>query len=140
MEPKPSKCLRISVLRDLPFSVVPWAIICLCPDGELALCDFSHDFPPIFLENEKLSENPMYWYVLRAINLFKKRNQSFKTYVIIGDGECNEGSIWEAAMAAPKFKLNNLFVIIDKNNYQQTGSNDEIMPSLNLVNKQNTLF
>ena len=65
----------------------------------------------------------------------KKRNQSFKTYVIIGDGECNEGSIWEAAMAAPKFKLNNLFVIIDKNNYQQTGSNDEIMPSLNLVNK-----
>ena len=32
----------------------------------------------------------------------------------MGDGECNEGSVWEAAMAAPKFKLNNLQLIIDK--------------------------
>jgi len=65
----------------------------------------------------------------------KKRNMNYKTYVIIGDGECNEGSVWEAAMAAPKFKLDNLFAIIDKNNFQQTGANEEIMPSLSLVNK-----
>ena len=45
----------------------------------------------------------------------------------MGDGECNEGSVWEAAMAAPNFKLDNLFVVIDKNNFQQTGSNKEIM-------------
>ena len=65
----------------------------------------------------------------------KRKNKNYKTYVIIGDGECNEGSVWEAAMAAPKFKLNNLFAIIDKNNFQQTGTNEEVMPSLNLVNK-----
>jgi transketolase len=47
--------------------------------------------------------------------------------VVLGDGECNEGSVWEAAMAASNFKLNNLYAIIDKNNFQQTGSNNEIM-------------
>ena len=57
---------------------------------------------------------------------FKKEEKS-KVYVVMGDGECNEGSVWEAAMAAPKFKLNNLQLIIDKNNFQQTGSNLEIM-------------
>ena len=57
----------------------------------------------------------------------KKRKKNFKVFVILGDGECNEGSIWEAAMAAPNLKLDNLNVIIDKNNYQQTGSNKDIM-------------
>ena len=65
----------------------------------------------------------------------KKKKKNFKVYVIIGDGECNEGSIWEAAMAAPNFKLNNLYVIIDKNNFQQTGSNKEIMDVENLKDK-----
>ena len=65
----------------------------------------------------------------------KKKKKKFKVYVIIGDGECNEGSIWEAAMAAPNFKLNNLYVIIDKNNFQQTGSNKEIMNVENLKDK-----
>ena len=65
----------------------------------------------------------------------KKKKENFKVYVVMGDGECNEGSVWEAAMAAPKFKLNNLFAIIDKNNFQQTGANEEVMPSLSLVNK-----
>ena len=62
----------------------------------------------------------------------KKRGTNFKTYVIVGDGECNEGSVWEAAMAAPNLNLDNLYVIIDKNNFQQTGSNKEIMNIENL--------
>lgn len=65
----------------------------------------------------------------------KKKNKKFSVYVIVGDGECNEGSIWEAAMAAPNFKLDNLYVIIDKNNFQQTGSNKEIMNVENLKDK-----
>ena len=59
----------------------------------------------------------------------------FNVYVILGDGECNEGSVWEAAMAAPNFKLNNLYVIVDKNNFQQTGSNKDIMNVDNLKDK-----
>ena len=65
----------------------------------------------------------------------KKKKKNFNVYVIVGDGECNEGSIWEAAMAAPNFKLDNLYVIIDKNNFQQTGSNKEIMSVENLKDK-----
>jgi len=53
----------------------------------------------------------------------------------MGDGECNEGSVWESAMAAPNLKLDNIYAIIDKNNFQQTGSNKEIMSCGNLVDK-----
>ena len=65
----------------------------------------------------------------------KKKKKKFNVYVIVGDGECNEGSVWEAAMAAPNFKLNNLYAIIDKNNFQQTGSNKDIMSVESLKDK-----
>ena len=65
----------------------------------------------------------------------KKKKKPFNTYVVLGDGECNEGSVWESAMAAPKFELDNLNVIIDRNNFQQTGSNKEIMDLGNLSEK-----
>ena len=58
-----------------------------------------------------------------------------KVYVVIGDGECNEGAIWESAMSAYKYNLDNLVVILDKNNFQQTGSTKEIMDTFNLENK-----
>lgn len=57
----------------------------------------------------------------------KKKGRSFKTYVLIGDGECNEGSIWEAFMAAAQFKLDNLVAIIDRNQFQLGGENSEVM-------------
>ena len=56
----------------------------------------------------------------------KRRNLNYHTYVLMGDGECNEGSVWEGAMAAPHFKLNNLTAIIDNNGLQQTGTNNDI--------------
>ena len=65
----------------------------------------------------------------------KKKKKDFKVYVIIGDGENNEGSVWEAAMSAPNFKLDNLCVIIDKNNFQQTGTNKEILNTEKLDEK-----
>lgn len=54
-------------------------------------------------------------------------NKDFKVYVILGDGECNEGQIWEAAMFASHYKLNNLIVIIDRNNFQIDGPTEKIM-------------
>jgi len=65
----------------------------------------------------------------------KKKEKKNNVYVSMGDGECNEGSVWEAAMAASNFKINNLVAIIDKNNFQQTGSTDEIMKNKNLKEK-----
>lgn len=65
----------------------------------------------------------------------KKKRKNFNVYVIIGDGENNEGSIWESAISAPNLNLDNLFVIIDKNNFQQTGAVKEIMNTDSLGNK-----
>ena len=69
-----------------------------------------------------------------AISL-KKKEKKNNVYVILGDGECNEGSVWEASMAASNFNLNNLYAIIDKNNFQQTGSNKDIMDTTDLFKK-----
>jgi transketolase len=70
--------------------------------------------------------------VAMAIKKNKKENNVF---VILGDGECNEGSVWEAAMAAPNLNLKNLYAIIDNNNFQQTGTNQEIMNTKSLFEK-----
>ena len=57
----------------------------------------------------------------------KLQNSSRKVYVLIGDGESQEGSIWEAAMLAPKLNLNNLTLIIDRNNLQGYGRASELL-------------
>jgi transketolase len=54
----------------------------------------------------------------------------YRVYVLIGDGEADEGQIWEAAMSAAKYQVNNLTVILDNNQFQQTGPVQEVMPSL----------
>lgn len=56
--------------------------------------------------------------------------RDYRVYVLIGDGESDEGQIWEAAMAAAKYRVDNLTAILDYNQYQQTGSVAEVMPSL----------
>jgi transketolase len=57
----------------------------------------------------------------------KRKGPLFRTFVVLGDGECNEGSVWEAAMAAAHYELDNLTAIVDRNKYQQTGSNSDIL-------------
>jgi transketolase len=58
----------------------------------------------------------------------KLKNQERRVYVILGDGECQEGQVWEAFMAAPKFNLNNLVAIIDHNKFQNESSVKDTMP------------
>jgi len=53
--------------------------------------------------------------------------KDLKVYCIIGDGECNEGSIWEALMAASQFKLTNLVTIVDRNRMMIDGPTEEVM-------------
>jgi len=57
----------------------------------------------------------------------KLKKQKHKIYVIIGDGETNEGSIWEAALSASKHKLNNLKIILDYNKIQSYGFIKEVL-------------
>lgn len=49
-------------------------------------------------------------------------------YVVMGDGEINEGNVWEAAMLANKYNLNNITAIIDRNNIQIDGPTEDVMP------------
>lgn len=59
----------------------------------------------------------------------KLDNKNYRVYCILGDGEIEEGQIWEAAMSASKYKLDNLCVIIDNNNLQIDGTIENIMSS-----------
>jgi transketolase len=54
-------------------------------------------------------------------------NENYRLMVLLSDGECNEGSVWEAAMFAPARKLDNLIAIVDFNKWQATGRSEEIM-------------
>lgn len=58
-----------------------------------------------------------------------------RAYVLLGDGECNEGSIWEAAMFAAAQKLDKMTVIVDYNKWQATGRSNEIMALDSLADK-----
>ncbi len=58
----------------------------------------------------------------------KLDNKDWRVYCMIGDGESQEGQIWEAAMFAPKYKLDNLTVILDNNNGQIDGYVSDVMP------------
>lgn len=57
----------------------------------------------------------------------KKRNMKHRIYVLLGNGECNEGSVWEAIISAVQFKLDNLIAIVDNNGFQSDGKSENIM-------------
>ena len=71
----------------------------------------------------------------KALNA-KRKGLSYTTYVAMGDGECNEGSTFEAFVSAAQFGLDNLVVFIDHNGLQQDGTTEEIMniPFVNMLN------
>lgn len=65
----------------------------------------------------------------------KIRNNDFTVYVLLSDGELDEGQIWEAAMTASKYKLHNLIAIVDWNGIQNDGPIDKVMPLGDIVAK-----
>jgi transketolase len=54
-------------------------------------------------------------------------SQDYRTYVLLGDGECNEGQVWEAAMSAAHFKVDNIVAVVDYNEMQICGWNCDVM-------------
>lgn len=58
---------------------------------------------------------------------------SWRTFCLLGDGEIQEGQVWEAAMSAPKFEVDNLCAIVDNNKIQQTDTVAEQLPTLNPI-------
>lgn len=66
---------------------------------------------------------------------FKLKKKQNKVYVLLSDGECNEGSVWEAVLFASANKLDNLIIVIDYNKWQATGKTNEILKLGNLKKK-----
>ena len=65
----------------------------------------------------------------------KRLARPYRTFVLMGDGEQAEGSIWEAAMAGANYHLDNLFAIIDRNGLQISGSTEDVMALENFPEK-----
>lgn len=65
----------------------------------------------------------------------KMDQKSYRVYTVMGDGELAEGSIWEAAMSASHYKLDNLCAIIDRNGLQISGTTEEVMAHENLADR-----
>ncbi|MDO5112086.1 MAG: transketolase [Clostridia bacterium] len=65
----------------------------------------------------------------------KMDHKGYRVYAAVGDGECQEGEIWEAAQTANKYGLDNLVVFVDNNNLQLDGTCDEVMPNIDLGKK-----
>lgn len=78
-----------------------------------------------------LSQAAGYAYSLQNLDHDKHRF----VYVVMGDGELNEGNIWEAAMFAGKYKLGNLIGFVDRNNIQIDGTTEDVMPLEDLRGK-----
>ena len=74
--------------------------------------------------------------VAAGLALAAKLNKTEQTcYALVGDGELNEGAIWEAALFASHFKLDNLVVIVDKNGFQAMGTTDDVIALGNIEEK-----
>ena len=65
----------------------------------------------------------------------KMEHKSYKVYVLMGDGELDEGTVWEAAQIASHYKLDNLIGIVDRNRLQITGDTEEVLKLENLKDK-----
>jgi transketolase len=63
------------------------------------------------------------------------QKRDYKVYAVLGDGECNEGSVWECAMLAAAQKVDNLCALVDYNKWQATGRSQEVMALDSLVDK-----
>ena len=57
----------------------------------------------------------------------KKDDKNYRVYTVMGDGELAEGSVWEAAMAAHQYKLDNLCAVVDRNRLQISGNTEDVM-------------
>ncbi|HBI57386.1 MAG TPA: transketolase, partial [Firmicutes bacterium] len=57
----------------------------------------------------------------------RQLNKDFITYCVLGDGECNEGSVWEAAMAVSHYNATNLITFVDRNRCMIDGDTEDVM-------------
>jgi len=97
-----------------------------CEDGSLLNGHISHLISPrIRLSTGSLGHGFPFGIGLAIANLQKQKE--IKTFVVMSDGECDEGTTWESALIANQFKLKNLVVVIDRNFIQSLGRTEDVM-------------
>lgn len=74
-------------------------------------------------------------YAVGVALAMQKKQLDNRVYVLLGDGECDEGIVWESLMSVTNFKLNNLTIIVDRNGYQLDGPTKEVMNQYSLEEK-----
>ena len=70
-----------------------------------------------------------------CLGLKRKNNSDSRAFVLMGDGECDEGSVWESAASASHYKLNNLVAVIDCNGIQYDGATEEVLSMNSMAQK-----
>jgi len=104
-----------------------------CADGTRLGVHPSHALPGVDFSTGSLGQGlPV---AAGAALAAKMQGSSRRVIVIVSDAECNEGSIWEAAMFASHHRLGNLTVLVDHNHQQAFGRTEEVLASANLVNR-----
>jgi len=102
--------------------------------GSLKMDAFAAEFPERYYECG-IAEANMIGVASGMALAGKLDNRKSKVYVLLGDGEIQEGIVWEAAMSAAHYKLDNLVAILDNNGLQIDGRNDDVMKVAPLYEK-----
>ena len=77
-------------------------------------------------------------YAVGVAKACKKKDLTNRVYVILGDGEMDEGIVWEALMSIANFRLNNITVVVDRNQYQLDGPTSDVMNLFSIESKLKT--
>lgn len=94
-------------------------------DGEVFTSHINHKVPGVELSTGSLGHALS---VAAGVSLAaKKKNQNWRTFTIVSDGELDEGSNWEAILLAPHLKLDNMYLIVDYNKIQSFGMTNEVL-------------
>lgn len=113
-----------AVLAERGFFPLDW-LDTYCKDGSLLTGHLTHGVPGVELSTGSLGHGlPVGCGIALA---GKRENEPYKVYVMLSDGELDEGSNWEAALFAPHHKLDNLVVIVDYNKIQSFGTTHEVL-------------
>jgi len=113
-----------AVLAERGFFPVDW-LATYCDDGSRLAGHVSHHVPGVDYSTGSLGHGLS---IGCGVALSAKRNtRPFRAFVMLGDGECDEGTVWEAAIFAAHHKLDNLVAIVDYNKIQSFGTVKEVL-------------
>lgn len=122
-----------AIFADLGFIPKKWLFDYACEDSPLPNHPCTHALP--LLENSSGSLGHGLGIATGILYGLRLKGSKSRAVVLLGDGECNEGSIWESAMFASAQNLDHLLAIVDYNGIQAVGHTDEIMGYTSLEEK-----